>query len=105
MNYQEEFLVFLSSLESSVASGKSGLSDRNFVLLIYHLREVNSIFEKTVESTSTWKRENSLQESVGAGITVHDPLTSQTRMKLMDLGRISLSDLSYDRNEVKISLC
>lgn len=86
-----------------MASGGCGLSVREYVELIYHLRAVASYLRTPEETNSSEKEEKiNAQENCGVGTTVHDPLTLKVTMKLMDLGRLPL--ILSTREERRIEL-
>lgn len=98
----ERYLTFLTSLESEMASEGCGLSVREYVELIYHLRAVAS-YLRTPEETNSSRKEKKInaQENDGVGTTVHDPLTLKVTMKLMDLGRLPLFLLSREEGRIE----
>jgi hypothetical protein len=100
----ERFLTFLTSLETEMAPGGCGLSDRDHVELIYHLRAVAEILRNSEKADLPRGEELNAQGNVGVGTTVHDPLSLKVSMKLMDLGRLPLPLLNRieERSTIKL---
>lgn len=93
-----EFVEFLSLLEDSVLSGESGLSSRDYVILLYHLRQISAVLTQRGRYTSIKESEDENEERVlETGFTLHDSVTTKIYMKLMDLGRYPVLSLDLPR--------
>lgn len=98
-----QYEEFLSLLLSSVTSGGSGFSSRDYVILLHHLREATKYLTGSRRYAKTLDTEEDNEERVlGARATLHDSVTTQIYSILMDLGRVSLE--IFEENHERISI-